>query len=75
MDAKFLDYRSGSDKNYHEMLGYQVTDWRTGYVRIEMDVQPRHKQRDKHTHGGILMGLLDIAGILSNLFDKIFYRF
>ena len=33
-------------------------------------VQPRHRQRGTHTHGGILMGLLDIAGILSNLYGK-----
>lgn len=70
MNSEFLDYSSGGDNHYHEMLGYKMTEWREGFVRIEMDVQPRHRQRGTYTHGGILMGLLDIAGILSHLYGK-----
>jgi uncharacterized protein (TIGR00369 family) len=70
MNPDFLDYTNGSDSHYHEMLGYKMTEWRDGYVRLEMDVQPRHRQRGTYTHGGILMGLLDIAGILSHLYGK-----
>ncbi len=70
MTVEFLDYTEGSDRHYHDMLGYKMTEWREGYVRLEMDVQPRHRQRGNFTHGGILMGLLDIAGLLSNLYDK-----
>ena len=70
MTVEFLDYTEGSDRHYHDMLGYKMTEWREGYVRLEMDVQPRHRQRGSFTHGGILMGLLDIAGLLSNLYDK-----
>jgi uncharacterized protein (TIGR00369 family) len=70
MSTDFLDYSNGTDSHYHEMLGYKMTDWRDGYVRLEMDVQPRHRQRGTYTHGGILMGLLDIAGILSHLHSK-----
>ena len=70
MTVEFLDYTEGSDRHYHDMLGYKMTEWREGYVRLEMDVQPRHRQRGTFTHGGILMGLLDIAGLLSNLYDK-----
>ena len=70
MSTEFLDYTNGTDSHYHEMLGYKMTEWREGYVRLEMDVQPRHRQRGTYTHGGILMGLLDIAGILSHLHGK-----
>ena len=70
MSTEFLGYTNGTDSHYHEMLGYKMTEWRDGYVRLEMDVQPRHRQRGTYTHGGILMGLLDIAGILSHLHGK-----
>jgi uncharacterized protein (TIGR00369 family) len=70
MANEFLDYTGGSNRHYHDMLGYKMTEWRPGYVRLEMDVQQRHRQRGAFTHGGILMGLLDIAGLLSNLYDK-----
>tara|TARA_B100000519_G_C13946127_1_gene298508 strand:+ start:159 stop:599 length:441 start_codon:yes stop_codon:yes gene_type:complete len=70
MTTEFLDYTGGSDRHYHDMLGYKMTEWHEGYVRLEMDVQQRHRQRGTFTHGGILMGLLDIAGLLSNLYDK-----
>ena len=70
MSVEYLDYTNGDDSHYHEMLGYKMTEWRDGFVRLEMEVQPRHRQRGTHTHGGILMGLLDIAGILSNLYGK-----
>ena len=70
MGVEYLDYTNGDDSHYHEMLGYKMTEWRDGFVRLEMEVQPRHRQRGTHTHGGILMGLLDIAGILSNLYGK-----
>ena len=70
MGVEYLDYTNGDDSHYHEMLGYKMTEWRDGFVRLEMQVQPRHRQRGTYTHGGILMGLLDIAGILSNLYGK-----
>ena len=53
MTVEFLDYTEGSDRHYHDMLGYKMTEWREGYVRLEMDVQPRHRQRGSFTHGGI----------------------
>ncbi|PPR62565.1 MAG: hypothetical protein CFH10_00783 [Alphaproteobacteria bacterium MarineAlpha4_Bin2] len=64
------EYNRGDDSDYHDMLGYRITEWRDGYVRLEMDVLPHHRHRGSHTHGGILMGLLDISGLLSNLYDK-----
>ena len=60
MNNQLLDYTNGSDSNYHELLGYKMTEWREGYVRLEMEVQPRHRQRGTYTHGGIIMGLLDL---------------
>ena len=38
---------------------------------MEMDVQDRHQNNyGDYTHGGILMGLLDISALLSGIHDK-----
>jgi len=70
MSTEFLDYTDGQDRNYHEMLGYKVVEWEDGHVRMEMDVKEKHRQRGTYTHGGILLGLLDISAMLSGLHGK-----
>lgn len=65
-----LDYSDGQDRHYHDMLGYKMTEWDERNVRLEMDVKPIHRQRGTYTHGGILMGLLDIAAMLSGVYGK-----
>lgn len=64
------DYTNGDDGNYHEMLGYKVVEWEDGHVRLEMDVRDRHRNNfGDYTHGGILMGLLDISALLSGIYE------
>lgn len=70
MSTEFLDYTDGQDRHYHDMLGYKMTEWDERHVRLEMDVKPIHRQRGTYTHGGILMGLLDIAAMLSGIHDR-----
>jgi|TARA_B100000315_G_scaffold216092_1_gene215752 uncharacterized protein (TIGR00369 family) len=68
---EYPDYTQGSDQSYHEMLGYKVVEWEEGRVRLEMDVRDRHRNNfGDYTHGGILMGLLDISALLSGIHDK-----
>jgi len=46
---------------FGQMLGFRVTEWRDGYVRMEMDVRPEHLNRSGVLHGGIISALLDTA--------------
>ncbi|MDH3231402.1 MAG: PaaI family thioesterase [Alphaproteobacteria bacterium] len=46
---------------FGQMLGFRVTEWRDGSVRMEMDVRPEHLNRSGVLHGGIISALLDTA--------------
>jgi uncharacterized protein (TIGR00369 family) len=46
---------------FGQMLGFRVTEWREGFVRMEMDVRPEHLNRSGVLHGGIVSALLDTA--------------
>jgi uncharacterized protein (TIGR00369 family) len=67
----FPDYTGPRDDNFHQMLGYEMVAWDEKHVRFEMDVQDRHRNsRDSYTHGGILMGLLDIACLYAGVHGR-----
>ena len=46
---------------FGRMLGFRITEWRDGLVRMEMDVRPEHLNRSGVLHGGIISALLDTA--------------
>jgi uncharacterized protein (TIGR00369 family) len=46
---------------FGQMLGFRVSEWREGLVRMEMDVRPEHLNRSGVLHGGIISALLDTA--------------
>ena len=46
---------------FGQMLGFRVTEWRDGFVRMEMDIRPEHLNRSGVLHGGIVSALLDTA--------------
>ena len=52
-----------NDDNFHTALGYRITEWCYGEARLEMDVLPRHMAGGGFVHGGVLMGLIDIAAL------------
>ena len=58
-----------SDDTFHHVLGYRVTELRSGYARMEMIVQQRHRNNGDYVHGGVLMTLLDVAALRAGAFD------
>lgn len=46
---------------FGRMLGFRVTEWRDGHVRMEMDITPEHLNRSGVLHGGVIASLLDTA--------------
>lgn len=46
---------------FGQMLGFRVTEWREGFVRMEIDVRPELLNRSGVLHGGIISTLLDTA--------------
>lgn len=50
---------------YLEFLGFRLTDWRQGFVRLEMKVRPDHRNTVGYLHGGVIASLLDISGALA----------
>lgn len=58
----FSFYRADDD-TFHNVLGYAITEWRYGAARLEMEVKPRHRAGGGFVHGGVLMGLIDVAAL------------
>ncbi|MEM9207778.1 MAG: PaaI family thioesterase [Pseudomonadota bacterium] len=50
---------------YLDFLGFRLTAWQDGFVRLEMPVRPEHRNTVGYLHGGVIASLLDIAGALS----------
>jgi uncharacterized protein (TIGR00369 family) len=57
-----------SESPFLELLGTRVEEWRDGYVRIALDLQPHHLNRAGVVHGGVLATLLDHAGGFCGLY-------
>jgi uncharacterized protein (TIGR00369 family) len=50
---------------YLEFLGFRLTAWKQGFVRVEMPVRSEHRNTVGYLHGGVIASLLDIAGAVS----------
>jgi uncharacterized protein (TIGR00369 family) len=46
---------------FGQLLGFEVVEWRDGFVRMAMRIQPQHLNRSGVLHGGIVSTLLDSA--------------
>lgn len=46
---------------FSTLLGFQLTEWSEGHVRMEMEIGPDHLNRSGVLHGGVLSALLDTA--------------
>lgn len=53
---------------YLEFLGFRLTAWKEGFVRVEMPVRSEHRNTVGYLHGGVIASLLDIAGAVSGSF-------
>ena len=51
--------------SYHRFLDYKVVERSKGFVRLEMTGFNHHRNRGDYIHGGVLMSLMDIAGIMA----------
>ena len=57
--------------NFHTLLGFERLEWRDGFVRIALDVLPKHLNWNGILHGGTLMTLLDEAGAMCGLWCSV----
>ena len=48
-----------SESAFLDLLGTRVEEWRDGFSRISLEVQPHHLNRSGVVHGGVLATLLD----------------
>ncbi|MEF7613909.1 PaaI family thioesterase [Aquincola sp. MAHUQ-54] len=44
-----------------EHLGTRLVAWETGFCRLELDIEPRHLNRQSSLQGGVTATLLDAA--------------
>ncbi len=58
-------------QDFGTSTGLKHLEWREGYVRIALDLEPRHLNRNGVLHGGVLMTLLDEAGALSGVWCSV----
>ena len=49
---------------FHEVLDYTVVEWEDGYVLVDLEVKPEHRNLGGSVHGGVLASLVDLAGFL-----------
>lgn len=50
---------------YLEFLGFRLTQWKSGFARLEMPVRQDHRNTVGYLHGGVIASLLDIAGAVA----------
>jgi uncharacterized protein (TIGR00369 family) len=60
-----LANRALYEGTYLEFLGFRLTTWKEGFVRVEMPVRREHRNTVGYLHGGVIASLLDIAGAVS----------
>ncbi|HEX2138709.1 MAG TPA: PaaI family thioesterase [Woeseiaceae bacterium] len=60
-----LANRTLYEGTYLEFLGFRLTTWKHGFVRVEMPVRSEHRNTVGYLHGGVIASLLDIAGAVS----------
>ena len=60
------DSSAGEARSFHKTLDYAVIEAGDGMVRLEMAGRdPLLNAIDSYIHGGVLMALMDIAGIMA----------
>ena len=58
-------------ENFHTLVGCERLEWRDGFIRIALDVLPKHLNLNGVLHGGVLMAMLDEAGSFCGLWCSV----
>ncbi len=59
-------FARGAD-SYHRFLDYSVIESGDGFVRLALTGFDCHRNRGDYIHGGVVMSLMDIAGIMAGV--------
>jgi uncharacterized protein (TIGR00369 family) len=69
MESAQMEYSEDySDSPFLTFIGTKLIEWRDGYARIRLDLQPHHLNRSGVCHGGLLSALMDHGGAFSGLY-------
>ena len=55
---------------YLDFLGFKLTTWKDGFVKLEMPVRHEHQNTVGYLHGGVIASLLDIAGAFAGSYGR-----
>lgn len=66
-ERSYLPESDGTD--YEAVMGFEKAEWREGYVRMRVALQPVHRNRQGIVHGGVIAALLDSAGMFAGTYD------
>jgi len=59
------DAEARAANSFHNVLDYDVLERADGFVKLAMTGHDCHRNRGDYIHGGVLMALMDIAGIMA----------
>lgn len=57
--------------DFHALMGFTLLEWRNGFARLALDVQPKHLNRAGILHGGVLLTMLDEVGAMGGLWCSV----
>jgi uncharacterized protein (TIGR00369 family) len=64
-----LDIQLESDNPLLDFLGVRMLDWQPGLCSFGLEIEPRHLNRTRSLHGGVIATLLDAACGYSGLYE------
>lgn len=70
VDHEHHDVHGLFEGTYLEFLGFRLTAWREGFVRLEMPVRHDHQNTIGYLHGGVIASLLDVAGAFAGSYGR-----
>ena len=66
-DGSYLPEGDGS--HFEAAMAFDKVEWREGFIRIRVALQPHHRNRQGLVHGGVMAALMDSAGMFASTFD------
>ena len=57
--------------DFHGQLGIELVEWRDGFAKISLEIEPRHLNRSGILHGGVLLTMLDEVGALCGVWCSV----